>query len=237
MSDQSVPLRLAATAVLLRNSNNGMETLLLRRNAKLAFAGGAWVFPGGAIDADELEAAASEKEAAVAATVREIDEECGLNVPGQDLIHFCNWTTPVGEKRRFATWFFVGNVDADSGKVVIDDGEIHEFQWIRPEDAITLHHQDELTLMPPTYLSLSLLTHYETAELACSALAVRKPYDVTPRLCQFQDEIVCLYPGDAGYAAIDAALPGARHRTVFASRGMLYEHSGDNVGLTPMNQP
>jgi len=54
MSDQSVPLRLAATAVLLRNSNNGMETLLLRRNAKLAFAGGAWVFPGGAIDADEL---------------------------------------------------------------------------------------------------------------------------------------------------------------------------------------
>ena len=84
MSDQSVPLRLAATAVLLRNSNNGMETLLLRRNAKLAFAGGVWVFPGGALDADELAAAASEKEAAVAATVREIEEECGLTVLGPD---------------------------------------------------------------------------------------------------------------------------------------------------------
>ena len=81
-----------------------------------------------------------------------------------------------------------------------------DFNGVRPEDAITLHHQGELTLMPPTYLSLSLLTHYETAELACSALAVRKPYDVTPRLCQFQDEIVCLYPGDAGYAAIDGPL-------------------------------
>jgi len=54
MSDQSVPLRLAATAVLLRNSDKGIETLLLRRNAKLAFAGGVWVFPGGAINIDTL---------------------------------------------------------------------------------------------------------------------------------------------------------------------------------------
>ena len=237
MSDQSVPLRLAATAVLLRNSDKGIETLLLRRNAKLAFAGGVWVFPGGAIDIDELEAAATEQEAAVTAAVREISEECGLNVPCQDLIHFCNWTTPAGEKRRFATWFFVGNVDGDSGKVIIDDGEIHEFQWISPEDAITLHHQGGLTLMPPTYLSLSLLTHYETSESACSALAVRKPYEVTPRICQFQDEIVCLYPGDAGYASINPALPGPRHRTAFTSRGMLYDHSGDDVGLMPMDQP
>jgi 8-oxo-dGTP pyrophosphatase MutT (NUDIX family) len=41
-------LRLAATAVLLRDTDQGLETLLLRRNAKLAFAAGAWVFPGGA---------------------------------------------------------------------------------------------------------------------------------------------------------------------------------------------
>ena len=75
MSDQSVPLRLAATAVLLRNSNNGMETLLLRRNAKLAFAGGAWVFPGGAIDADELEAAAGEKEAIMGLRHKTLDVE------------------------------------------------------------------------------------------------------------------------------------------------------------------
>ena len=234
MSDQSVPLRLAATAVLLRNSNNGIETLLLRRNAKLAFAGGAWVFPGGAIDADELEAAASEEEAAAA---RETFEEAGIEVSQESFQFLAHWTPPPGPQKRFATWFFVGNVDADSGKVVIDDGEIHEFQWIRPEDAITLHHQDELTLMPPTYLSLSLLTHYETAELACSALAVRKPYDVMPRLCQFQDEMVCLYPGDAGYQVNDPVLPGARHRTVFTPKGMEYAHSGEDVGVAPMDKP
>ena len=237
MSDQSVSIRLAGTAVLLRNSDNGIEVLLLRRNAKLAFAGGAWVFPGGAIDRDELEAAASEQEAAVTATVREISEECGLKVREQDLVHFCNWTTPEGEKRRFATWFFVAKVGEGSGNVMIDNGEIHESQWIKPQQAINLHHNGELTLMPPTYLSLSLLKHYETAELACCALAARKPYDVTPRLCRLQDEMVCLYPGDGGYSSIDATLPGPRHRLVFTSRGLLYYHSGDDVGLMPMDQP
>ena len=58
----------------------GLETLLLRRNAKLAFAGGAWVFPGGAIDQSELEGASSEEQAARTATVREVHEECGLTV-------------------------------------------------------------------------------------------------------------------------------------------------------------
>ena len=237
MADQPVSIRSAGTAVLLRNSDDGLETLLLRRNAKLAFAGGAWVFPGGAIDSHELEAAANEQEAALTATSREISEECGLNVPAQDLVHFCNWTTPLGEKRRFATWFFVAKVGEGSDNVMIDNGEIHESQWIKPQQAINLHHCGELTLMPPTYLSLSLLKHYETAELACRALAERTPYDVTPRLCRFQDKIVCLYPGDAGYSSINGALSGPRHRTVFTSQGMLYDHSGDDVGFGPMDQP
>ena len=171
------------------------------------------------------------------AAARETFEEAGIEVSQESFQFLAHWTPPPGPQKRFATWFFVGNVDADSGKVVIDDGEIHEFQWIRPEDAITLHHQGELTLMPPTYLSLSLLTHYETAELACSALAVRKPYDVTPRLCQFQDEMVCLYPGDAGYQVNDPVLPGARHRTVFTPKGMEYAHSGEDVGVAPMDKP
>lgn len=77
MTDLSTSIRLAGTAVILRDSPEGLETLLLRRNAKLAFAGGAWVFPGGAIDQSELEGASSEEQAARTATVREVHEECG----------------------------------------------------------------------------------------------------------------------------------------------------------------
>ena len=36
-----------------RRAPTGVETLMLRRNSKLAFAGGAWVFPGGRIDPED----------------------------------------------------------------------------------------------------------------------------------------------------------------------------------------
>jgi 8-oxo-dGTP pyrophosphatase MutT (NUDIX family) len=39
----------AATVVLLRDGDDGLETLMLRKNSRLAF-GGMWVFPGGRID-------------------------------------------------------------------------------------------------------------------------------------------------------------------------------------------
>ena len=43
----------AATVVLLRDGDDGLEVLLARRSSKLAFHGGAWVFPGGRIDPDD----------------------------------------------------------------------------------------------------------------------------------------------------------------------------------------
>ena len=39
----------AATTVLVRDGADGIEVLMCRRNSKLAFAGGAWVFPGGVL--------------------------------------------------------------------------------------------------------------------------------------------------------------------------------------------
>ena len=43
----------AATVVLLRDGAGGLETLLLRRNSRIAF-GGMWVFPGGRVDVYEI---------------------------------------------------------------------------------------------------------------------------------------------------------------------------------------
>ncbi|MBT3618937.1 MAG: NUDIX hydrolase [Porticoccaceae bacterium] len=237
MTDSSIPIRLAGTAVLLRDSAEGLETLLLRRNAKLAFAGGAWVFPGGAIDASELEAASTEEQAARTATVREVHEECGLTIAENSLVHFCNWTTPIGEKRRFATWFFAAQADQDSEDVLIDGSEIHEFQWLSLRKSIELYHLGELILMPPTYLAISLISHYESAKSACDMLAARQSFEVTPRLCKLDGQMVCLYPGDAGYELNDPVISGARHRTLFTPNGMEYAHSGDDVGVVPMDKP
>ena len=49
--------RPASTVVLLRDTPEGLQTLLLKRNKALLFAGGLWVFPGGAVDPEDMEAA------------------------------------------------------------------------------------------------------------------------------------------------------------------------------------
>ena len=53
-----------------------------------------------------------------------------------------------------------------NAEIVIDNGEIHEYQWLRPEQALVLHAEGELALMPPAFLTLSLLSHYQTVDFA-----------------------------------------------------------------------
>lgn len=51
-----VPVRAAATIMLVRDDDNGLEVCMLRRNLKSDFVGGAYVFPGGAVDPADGEA-------------------------------------------------------------------------------------------------------------------------------------------------------------------------------------
>ncbi len=50
MSD---PIPLAATVLLLREGAGGLEVLMITRHAEAVFAGGALVFPGGRLDAED----------------------------------------------------------------------------------------------------------------------------------------------------------------------------------------
>ena len=52
MSEVLTP-RPASTILTLRDGANGVEVLLLRRNLNSDFVGGAYVFPGGAVDAED----------------------------------------------------------------------------------------------------------------------------------------------------------------------------------------
>jgi 8-oxo-dGTP pyrophosphatase MutT (NUDIX family) len=51
--------RLAATAIVLREHDGEVQVLMARRHASLAFMGGMWVFPGGALSEADRKAAAS----------------------------------------------------------------------------------------------------------------------------------------------------------------------------------
>ena len=77
-ADEAIP---AATLVVWNDRPDGPEILVVERSAKMAFAAGAIVFPGGRIDPlDEIMAAAYGRpdEAAKITAIRETIEETGV---------------------------------------------------------------------------------------------------------------------------------------------------------------
>src|SRR5690242_2025596 len=73
--------RPAATVMLLRGGDQSLEVLLAQRNPGARFMGGAWVFPGGAVSAQDGEGDSALR----AAAVRELSEEAGIGLadPGE----------------------------------------------------------------------------------------------------------------------------------------------------------
>src|ERR1700689_5495451 len=53
-----VPARDAATIMLVRDGDDGLEVCMLRRHLDSDFVGGAFVFPGGKVDLDDRSARA-----------------------------------------------------------------------------------------------------------------------------------------------------------------------------------
>jgi 8-oxo-dGTP pyrophosphatase MutT (NUDIX family) len=56
---EDVPVRDAATVMLVRDGDRGLEVCLMQRNLASDFVGGAYVFPGGAVDPEDGDPAAA----------------------------------------------------------------------------------------------------------------------------------------------------------------------------------
>ena len=106
-SEQVEPVFPAATVVLVRDGDTGLETLLVQRRQSVKHMGGTWVFPGGKVDEADYPADRDEYRAALNAAIRETQEEAGLSLSADQLVYLSHWTTPEGAKKRFATWFFL----------------------------------------------------------------------------------------------------------------------------------
>lgn len=213
----------AATVVILRDSEKGLETLLTRRSSKLAFHGGAWVFPGGRIDPqdygetpDDLFAAARR------AAAREAKEEADVDVDAAKLVHFSNWTTPEIAPKRFATWFFAG--ESEGGSEVADGAETDALQWFGAEEALAARAAGEIELAPPQFVTLLALREYAAVDAALAGLAAGDILDFTPRFYMIDGEgAVCVYREDVSYH--DAGLlnaEGPKHRLYLRDDGWDY---------------
>ncbi|MEL7223015.1 MAG: NUDIX hydrolase [Bacteroidota bacterium] len=217
----------AATIMLCRDQPEGIEVLMVRRNTKLAFAGGLWVFPGGKIDSGEMERAANEQEAAALAALRELKEETDIDVTLNDLTLFRHWTTPASEPRRFATWFFYAKLNKEQ-VVTIDDSEIKDYQWLNPRLALEKFERGELPMINPTILSLMLLDNCKSCQDVDELMGNLEVTFILPVLKFNNKNVVALYEGDAGYISGDPEVPGPRHRFTinFTKRKYHFEYEG-----------
>ena len=209
---------LAATVILLRDGEAGLETLMLRRNSKIVF-GGMWVFPGGRLDPGDWEGVAEgdELEASRRAAEREAHEECGLRVDPAHMVTFSHWTPPSVSPKRFLTWFFAAR--AGEGDVSIDHGEIHESEWMAPSEALRRQSVQEIELAPPTFVTLSELSAFDSVDHTLDEVGRRTPERFQTVIGAGDKGPVTMWHGDAGYESGDPARPGPRHRITMVKGG------------------
>jgi 8-oxo-dGTP pyrophosphatase MutT (NUDIX family) len=252
----TVPIKAAATVMMVRDGEPGLEVFMLRRTGQAAFGAGMYVFPGGRVDdadhADEIapfcdgldDADASAQlgidQGGLAfwvASIRECFEEAGVLLAerrdGQPLdlgdderhavhdgemsmVELCkrhdlvldlstthyvdHWITPVGEKRRFDTRFFV--TEAPAGQEGLhDDKETTDSLWVSPQKALDMQEAGELMMMPPTMYNLRRLMQSATAADAVAAgEALTDIACILPKLRSIDGgKISIAMPGDADY--------------------------------------
>jgi 8-oxo-dGTP pyrophosphatase MutT (NUDIX family) len=178
--------RQAATVIVLRGGAERLEVLLVRRNPAARFMGGAWVFPGGAVDGDEDHRVAG---------VREVAEEAGVELPDPAaMVLFSRWITPPQVKIRFDTLFYLVAAP-DGAEPRPDGGETVDARWYEPQTALDAG----IDLVFPTIKTLEALARFKTADELLTWADGREVEPIEP-VVVIEGEIArVVLPGEPGY--------------------------------------
>ncbi|HEV2997657.1 MAG TPA: NUDIX hydrolase [Solirubrobacteraceae bacterium] len=189
------PPRQAATVILLRGGAEELEVLLVKRTPKARFMGGVWVFPGGAVDAQEGDG----DDAHRAAAIRELSEEAAIDLSDPaELVKFSRWITPAVVKVRFDTHFFLAPLPAGQTPV-IDGQECVDLGWFTPRGALEAHRSEEILLVFPTIKHLEQLEPFASADELLAHARGREVLPVEPRVVLEGEVARVLLPGEPGY--------------------------------------
>lgn len=167
--------RAAATVLLLRDGEPGLEVLLVQRSPAQRFLGGVWVFPGGAVEPGDGRGEAGLR----AAALRELEEEVGVRLSGPGaLVALSRWITPQELRIRFDTRFYLAALPAGA-QARVDGGECVEHAWWRPADALA---REDLGLLLPTVAHLERVRLLPSVAAALAGPWEDAPVPVEPRI-------------------------------------------------------
>jgi 8-oxo-dGTP pyrophosphatase MutT (NUDIX family) len=185
--------RPAATVILLRGGSRRLEVLLVRRNPRAIFMGGAWVFPGGAVKAADGGGQAALR----AAAVRELREEAGIILaPDAELVPFARWITPPEVRMRFDAWFYLTPAPAGS-EPSVDGAEVVACGWYSPSGALAANAAGDLHLAFPTIRQLQQLSGFTSAAALIEHARDSLVTAVEPRLRLDGETARIVLPGES----------------------------------------
>ena len=178
-------IRPAATVILWRKTACGAEILMGMRGAAAVFMPSKYVFPGGAVDAEDHEGGdagrlsalcqsrlalhcptgAPPAAALATAALRELAEETGITLaPAAALLFAFRAITPPGRSRRFDARFFLADAAGATGDLTgfaDASGELSHLHWIGMSEA--------------RHLDLPFITEVVLAEITALLAGIPQP--------------------------------------------------------------
>ncbi|MGH2710074.1 MAG: NUDIX hydrolase [Actinomycetota bacterium] len=179
--------RPAATVILARPAEGGVEVLVLTRGPDNSFLPGFAVFPGGTIDPSDAELAArlfgDREEVARACALRELQEETGIRFEPQEaesLVEVARWVAPEFIEKRFDARFFAAPAP-DGAEPVPDGKEASEARFVAPSEVLDEVDRGRVEVFWPTLVMLRALAECATVEDVLDLRVEQTPNPAVPR--------------------------------------------------------
>ncbi len=112
-------------------------------------------------------------------------------------MHFAHWITPIAERRRYDTHFFLGALPP--GRVAAaDPREMSDAAWLSPGAALDRFARGRLPMVFPTVRTLETLAAFDSIGTALEALRGRTVAPILPRLVRAEGGVRLVVDEGAG---------------------------------------